>query len=353
MIKSRFSVVNIILLFSLVIQVIVQGQEGKIVQETINLPSLEGNLFGDSPNREVYIYLPPSYHKEIDRNYPVVFLLHGYTANHKMWTGSNNPDKNIVLLMDSWLKENKVKEMILVMPNSYNKLKGSFYTNSEATGHWGDAIAKDLVGYIDDTYRTLKQPESRGVAGHSMGGFGGIVIGMLYPKVFSCMGGMSGVYNYRRLIQGIQSFDTPMPKDMEQFNSSDFFVQAMVAICAAFAPNPDSPPFYCDFPLTSNENKSEKIDDRFFQYHITSMADEHLETLLSRKKIFIDCGTEDWLCITDARELHEKLNQLNVKHTYQEFHGDHNSHVMASTGKVLESFSTELAFENQKLMNNE
>ena len=77
------------------------------------------------------------------------------------------------------------------------------------------------------------------------------------------------------------------------------------------------------------------------------MAEKHLETLMSRREIFIDCGTENWLCITDAREFHEKLNQLNVRHTYQEFAGDHSSRVMASIGKVLESFSKVLEFDNQ------
>ena len=67
--------------------------------------------------------------------------------------------------MNSWMEEKKVEEMILVMPNSYNKLRGSFYTNSETTGNWADAIAKDLVKYVDETYRTLKQPESRGLDG--------------------------------------------------------------------------------------------------------------------------------------------------------------------------------------------
>ena len=321
--------------------------KGKIVQETIYLPSLEGNLFSDSPHREVHIYLPPSYDINFHQRYPVFFLLHGYTANHQSWVRDDDPDQNIVELMDIWLKEKKVREMILVMPNSYNKLRGSFYTNSEATGNWGDAIAKDLTGYIDNTYRTLKQPESRSIAGHSMGGFGAMVIGMLYPEVFGCIAGMAGVYNYNRWIHGFQSYNISIPKDIAGFNSSDFLIQATIAMCAAFVPNPDKPPFYCDFPSISSEHTSRKINNKFLQYHIPTMVDRYIETLMSRREIFIDCGTEDELCITDARELHEKLNQLNVRHTYQEFAGDHNSHVMASIGKVLESFSKVLAFDHQ------
>ena len=42
--------------------------------------SLEGNLEGDSPDRDVFVYLPPSYTKNRSQRYPVVYFLHGYLA---------------------------------------------------------------------------------------------------------------------------------------------------------------------------------------------------------------------------------------------------------------------------------
>src|SRR4029077_96353 len=39
--------------------------------------SLEGNLEGDSPDRDVTVYLPPSYAADKSRRYPGVYLLHG------------------------------------------------------------------------------------------------------------------------------------------------------------------------------------------------------------------------------------------------------------------------------------
>jgi len=68
--------------------------------------------------------------------------------------------------------------MIVVMPNGNNALGGSFYTNSATTGNWDDFIANELVAYIDKKYRTLPRPESRGLAGHSMGGYGTFAVGM-------------------------------------------------------------------------------------------------------------------------------------------------------------------------------
>ena len=109
------------------------AQEGQIVRETIDAPSLRENLFGDTSKPQITVYLPPSYDVEKNRNYPVVYLLHGYTGNNNLWTGGGYiAGANIQNSMASWIESEKLKEIILVMPNSRNKLNGSWY--SAATG---------------------------------------------------------------------------------------------------------------------------------------------------------------------------------------------------------------------------
>src|SRR6059036_3399869 len=49
--------------------------------------SLEGNLEGDAPDRDVTIYLPPTYAAERSRRYPVLYLLHGYGGTDSTWAG--------------------------------------------------------------------------------------------------------------------------------------------------------------------------------------------------------------------------------------------------------------------------
>src|SRR5579863_2847827 len=75
--------------------------------------------------------------------------------------------------------------MILVMPNAYTLYQGSMYSNSVTTGVWEDFVVRDLVSYVDSHYRTIPARESRGLAGHSMGGFGTIRLGMKFPEVCS------------------------------------------------------------------------------------------------------------------------------------------------------------------------
>ena len=77
--------------------------------------------------------------------------------------------------------------MIVVMPNAYSKYGGSMYSSSVTTGDWEMYIAEDLVAYMDSHYRTIPERGSRGLAGHSMGGYGAVRIGMKRPDVFSSL----------------------------------------------------------------------------------------------------------------------------------------------------------------------
>jgi hypothetical protein len=132
------------------------------------------------------------------------------------------------------------------------------------------------------------------------------------------------------------------------FDSQDYLVRVSIVCSAAFCPNPDNPPFYCDFPYVYDDNSKivENPDayDRCMQHDIQNMIDSHIDVLLDMNAIFIDCGTSDSL-IGDARTTHDKLNTLGVEHVYKEFSGDHTCCVMNSTGDALELFSNAMAFE--------
>ena len=326
------------------------AQEGQVFWETVESPSLAGNLFDDSPNRIVTIYLPPSYDTEPGMLYPVVYLLHGYTCNNNLWFGGYAG--NILNSMESWLRSERVKEMIIVMPNSHNKLRGSFYTNSAATGNWADFIVEDVVKYIDSNYRTLPQHESRAIIGHSMGGYGSMKLGMLNPEVFSCMGGMAGAYVTEAFLQKGSTYDAfaATIESWNQFYSLGWRSQVPFAMAAALAPNPDLPPFYGEFPFVYTDTKPRKIVkvqevyDRFMEHNLHRMAESCRDALLNMRAIYVDCGTNDDL-IEQARELDEKLNSLGVEHVYEEFAGSHTCCVMTSTGNALELFSDAMAFE--------
>jgi len=162
----------------------------KLLQLKIQAPSLKGNLLGDPTEQPVYVYLPPGYEGSTKR-YPTLYLLHGFTANSNVWTNGSYQGMNLQALMDESIKNGKVREIIVVAANGWNAYKGSFYTNSVVTGNWEDFIVRDLVNYVDANYRTIGSPESRGIAGHSMGGYGSVMLGMKHPEIFSAVYALS------------------------------------------------------------------------------------------------------------------------------------------------------------------
>src|SRR5271163_4135960 len=60
-------------------------KQGTVEMIKVHGKSLEGNLEGDSPDRDVFVYLPPSYGSDKNRRYPVVYFLHGYSVKAELY----------------------------------------------------------------------------------------------------------------------------------------------------------------------------------------------------------------------------------------------------------------------------
>src|SRR5262245_46118679 len=159
------------------------AKKGTVEKVSVHGAALQGNLEGDSPDREVFIYLPPGYASNRNQRYPVVYLLHGYGLTAERWMTFTN----MAAAADKDIAAGTMKEMILVNPDAFTKYSGSMYSASATTGDWESYIADDLVAYVDSHYRTIANRMSRGLGGHSMGGYGTIRIGMKRPDVFGSL----------------------------------------------------------------------------------------------------------------------------------------------------------------------
>src|SRR5262245_15799043 len=134
---------------------------GTVEKITVHGKALEGNLEGDSPYREVTVYLPPTYGGDQARRYPVIYLLHGYGGRDDTFTA------RLASLAESSDKLGTAQgfsSAIVVTPNAFTLHKGSMYSSSPTIGDWERYIAEDLVSYIDGHYRTLANRMSRGLA---------------------------------------------------------------------------------------------------------------------------------------------------------------------------------------------
>src|SRR5688572_27114069 len=227
------------------------GLTGTVERITVHGKALEGNLEGDSPDRDVTVYLPPSYAADQNRRYPVVYLLHGYGGREETFTFRSAG------LAESANRLGGVQgysDLIVVTPSAYSLHKGSMYSSSPTTGDWERFIAEDLVAYIDSHYRTLATRMSRGLAGHSMGGYGALRIGMKRPDVFSSLYAMSScclTANRDPRPEGMAPAEAIKTREQaeEAARAPGFGPSVNLASAAAWSPNPKNPPLFLDLPV--------------------------------------------------------------------------------------------------------
>ncbi len=347
--KKQIVWILICLMFS--VAAFAQTKQGAIQRIKVHGKSLEGNLDGDSPDREVSIYLPPSYKTEKNRRYPVVYMLHGFTDSDGQWFGVTKHWINLPDVINKALADGKTREMIVVMPNGFTRFKGSMYSNSVTTGDWETFITKELVSYIDANYRTLAQPESRGLAGHSMGGYGTMRLGMKSVGVFSSIYALSpccmepGRSNpaMKEMMKKLEAVKTE-----EDVKAQNFFGIAMLASAAAWSPNPKNPPFFIDLPFKDGE----VVPDILARQHanaILAMIPQYIPNLKKLKAIGMDAGTKDVSISGTTKQLDQVLTDYGIAHFYESYDGDHLNRIAERLQmKTLPFFSQNLLFEKVK-----
>jgi S-formylglutathione hydrolase len=327
----------------------IYGQgKGTVERFRVHGKNLEGNLSGDSVDRYVSVYLPASYKKNPTRRYPVVYFLHGYTDDDAKFYGFTKHWMNLVNVLDSVFTKKLAQEMIVVTPNAYTRFQGSMYSNSVTTGNWEDYIAQELVSYIDGHYRTITKAGSRGITGHSMGGYGALRIGEKNPAVFS------SVYLLSPCCLANQFITDVIPSNMlradsirtiEAFQQSDFGTRIVFASAAAWSPNPERPPFYVDLPV-----KDGKVDNMVLAKWNANKPlvdiDQYISNLKKLKAIGFDAGDKDQGIAASIKELDSVLNMYGIKHSFEVYEGNHTNKVAdRMAGNMLRFFSNNLIFK--------
>ncbi|QNF34012.1 esterase [Adhaeribacter swui] len=327
------------------------AKAGKVERIKVHGKGLENNLSGDSPDREVSVYLPPSYQTNTKKRYPVIYLLHGYTDSDAKLYGFEKHWMSLPEVLNKAYAGGSKKEFIFVTPNAYTRFQGSMYSNSATTGNWEDFVAKELVAYIDKNYRTIPAAASRGLAGHSMGGYGAMRIGQKYPEIFSslyllspcCLETNSNVPQDEAAQAKLAGIKT-----QADFEKADFFTKAMFASAAAWSPNPAKAPFYLDLPLENGQLQTQVIAKWTANRPLASI-DQHIFAIRKLRGIAFDAGDQDKSIAASIKELDKILNAYGIKHFYEEYDGDHVNRVADRIGNnLLKFFSENLVTEQVK-----
>jgi enterochelin esterase-like enzyme len=314
----------------------------KVEPIKIHSAAVEGNLEGNAVERDVLVFLPPSYDKERQRRYPVVYALHGYSIGAEQWSHEIHVPQTIEGAFALG-----AREMIVVLPDSKTVHNGSMYSGSVTTGDFESFIARDVVSYIDAHYRTIPERRSRGLVGHSMGGYGATRIGMKHADVFGSLYIMSpcclaprpsaaGNADNARLLAEVKT-----PADSAKLS---FFARAQLAAAAAWSPNPKNPPLFLDLPVGDAEAQSDVLA-RWAANAPLAFVHQYIGDLRRYRSIALDVGDQDGLK-TDTAKLHDVLDSYGVSNSFEVYSGTHTSKLADRfQNHVLPFFSDNLCFK--------
>ncbi|MGC8641362.1 MAG: alpha/beta hydrolase-fold protein [Isosphaeraceae bacterium] len=156
--------------------------------------------------RRIFVYTPPGYDADGATRYPVLYLQHGAGEDERGWSNQGQ----VSFILDNLLAEQKARPMIVVMEQGYARRPGDAVPGRPARpaapgqgrparpdfsrmfSAFEDVMVKDLIPFIDATYRTIPDREHRAMAGLSMGGMQTFQITLKHLDLFAYIGGFSG-----------------------------------------------------------------------------------------------------------------------------------------------------------------
>ncbi|HEY1112050.1 MAG TPA: alpha/beta hydrolase family protein [Chitinophagaceae bacterium] len=211
------------------------------------------------------VVIKPEAYKKKNTACPAVYLLHGYSGNYSNW----------IIRVPQLKQFADTYGVLIVCPDGGYS---SWYLDSpvDSTMRYETYIGTEVPAYIDAHYRTIKRREGRAITGLSMGGHGGLFLGLRHAGRFGACGSMSG---------GVDLYDT----------RSKFDLVKRVGDTLTHAGN-------------------------WKQLSVMNVVEQYPKDSVA---IIMDCGVDDFF-YDNNRELHEKMVRLKIPHDYIERPGKHN-----------------------------
>ena len=324
-------------------------------QERITSESLKGNPIGSPYERTLSVYLPPEYYTSGER-YPVVYLLHGYGGHSRNLTLFRRPDEKSFghmtdglrkflkyfdlgrlpsfELLDELISGGKMKPFILVqpdaslhIPNKYNtrealtgtvSLKGSFYIDSPYSGNFETYIVKDVIDYVDHTFRTEAKREKRCLTGGSMGGYGTLRICLNNPGLFVSAAALSPAnlvlsgLGHKLVIPYITDLLGREESERQGFCLWDDIIETFdMTVCGGDRLISSLSP---DGGVISSHSETAK--EKWSENDINAMIAEKPDAL-KEMSLLLNCAANDEFGLAERTvEMHETLLKHRISHEY-------------------------------------
>ncbi len=305
--------------------------QGTVVTLQHRSKVLENNPPGDKFIRDVIVYLPPGYDE--DKSYPAVYVLTGFTGRGKMMLNDSAFTPNFAERMDKLINEGTIKPMIAVMPDCFTKYGGSQYINSTATGDYEDYLTKEILPFVDDKFRTIRDKNSRAVMGKSSGGYGALIMALRHSDIFGLACSTSGDAYFEHcylsdIPKAFRAIKGDPNKLVEKFwnedakkAKDDFSGLNIIGMSSCYSQNGTD--FDLPFDLETGELR-EDIWAKWLEHDPVRLVEKSVENLKSLKLLYIDAGTRDEFYLDlGARILCKRLKDFDIPHIHEEFDDGH------------------------------
>lgn len=331
----------------------IETQHGTVVTEHFTSEILRDNRIGLELKRSISIYLPASYH-EGTKAYPVIYYFHSLGwSNERMFAEGTQAKP----LFDRAISNGAIREFILVAADYSGPTLGSWYENSSTSGRWLDYTINEVVPYVDSHFRTIRHRDSRGLSGDFTGGYGALKFAMLYPDLFSVVYALHPVGTGTGLMPMQSVADWRRIHEAKEFADlwGDYYAPGFVAMSQAYLPNPNRPPFYCDFAVEIENGEPKLNVENAKKLHSQFLLDglllEHADNLRRMRGIAFDWGRYDRTQshVYSNQAFTRTLDQLGIEHTAEEYNGNQWEKNWIEHGRVeanmLPFFDRYLVFE--------
>jgi enterochelin esterase-like enzyme len=229
------------------------------------------------------VYLPHGYESS-QENYPIVYLLNGFTGNETDWISQGQ----LKTVVDQLIKVNKIEPLVIIMPDGDDRL---YMNKDDGTYPYEDMFIKEFMPFVESTYKIKSDKKFRGISGLSMGGAGSLRLALKYHDLFGACAGFSS---------GISTEEELMAESQKSFD--DYFGRISPSVIGA----------------TGDDRITEAIREyNLFQLIETKPADQ-----LKTVNIYFDCGDDDFLAIGNST-LHIELLKKGIPHEYRVRDGAH------------------------------
>ena len=234
--------------------------------------SFESNKLGRKVSYSIYL---PSDYNTSKRNYPVLYLLHGYTDNETNWIQMGQ----MKTIADRAIANEEAVPMIIVMPDAWD----TWYINQyDGKVPYEDMFFEELIPYMEKTYRIRSDKESRAIAGLSMGGYGSFLYSLHHPDMFCACAPLSAAV-----------FDDTVMEARKNKSHKDLFNRL-------FGPG----------------------DEHWKQNNVLKILSDWNQNNLPKIRYYIDCGDDDGL-LDGNMQVHQVMKQKGIRHEFRVRDGGH------------------------------